>query len=97
MPAAKTTTTVTTPVPGRASGEFLSAPSSSQRPDAERSLDDWDPDEDLVAPISIRTSVATLLWVCGDCREHYPRAQSCPEKCDACGAPREHFYSPIED
>jgi rubrerythrin len=96
MPVAKTTTTtVTTPVPGRVSGEYLKA--ASQRHDAERSLDDWDPDEDLVAPISIRTSVTTLLWVCGDCREHYPRAQSCPERCDSCGAPKEHFYSPIED
>jgi hypothetical protein len=98
MPVAKTTTVIT-PIPTRVSGEFpkASVPSPSQRPDAERSLDDWDPDEDLVAPISIRTSVTTLLWICGDCREHYPRAQACPERCDACGAPQQHFYSPIED
>ena len=99
MPVAKTTE-VTTPLPtSRVSGEYAKArPSSpSQRPDSERSLDDWDPDEDLVAPISIRTQVMTLLWICGDCGEHYPRAQTCPTQCDACGAPQQHFYSPIED
>ena len=98
MPAAKKNEVIT-PVPTRVSGEFAKVRPShpSARPDAERSLDEYDADADLVAPISIRTHAMTLLWICGDCGEHYPRAQTCPLSCDACGAPQQHFYSPIED
>ena len=67
------------------------------RDDADRSLDEYDPAEDVVAPISIRPSMMQLLWICGDCGEHYPRAQACPEQCEACGAPKQHFYAPLED
>ncbi|GAC1545733.1 MAG: hypothetical protein NVS3B10_09800 [Polyangiales bacterium] len=58
---------------------------------------DYDPDCDVVAPLSMRTSCMQLLWVCGDCGEHYPRSIACPARCGACDAPREHFYSPLED
>ena len=103
MPVAKTVSTFPpSPSAGsvssiRVSGEFPRASSPTLRPDAERSLDDYDPEADLVAPMSIRTSVMQLLWICGDCGEHYSRAQTCPVQCDACGAPQQHFYAPIED
>jgi hypothetical protein len=61
------------------------------------SVDGYDPSHDVVAPISVRPNAMELLWVCGDCGEHYPRARECPESCRACGAPKEHFYAPIED
>jgi rubrerythrin len=61
------------------------------------SLDAYDPEVDAVAPISVRTSFMELLWVCGDCGEHYPRMRSCPEQCKACGAPKQNFYAPVED
>jgi hypothetical protein len=61
------------------------------------SLDGYRPDRDIVAPISVRPNAMELLWVCGDCGEHYPRARECPETCTACGAPKQHFYAPIED
>ena len=61
-------------------------------------FDDELPDEEeLVAPISIRTFLSQLLWVCGDCGEHYPRSFGCPLRCTSCGAPRQHMYAPIED
>jgi hypothetical protein len=59
--------------------------------------DCYDPESDVVAPLSLRASHTQLLWVCGDCGHHYPRSQGCPDGCDACGAPREHFYAPVED
>jgi rubrerythrin len=61
------------------------------------SLDGYRPDRDVVAPISVRPNGMELLWVCGDCGEHYPRARECPDHCTACGAPKQHFYAPIED
>jgi rubrerythrin len=61
------------------------------------SLDGYRPDRDVVAPISVRPNAMELLWVCGDCGQHYPRARECPEQCTECGAPRQHFYAPIED
>ncbi len=61
------------------------------------SLDGYRPDRDVVAPISVRPNAMELLWVCGDCGQHYQRARECPEECNACGAPRQHFYAPIED
>jgi hypothetical protein len=61
------------------------------------SLDGYRPDRDVVAPISVRPNAMELLWVCGDCGQHYPRARECPEECKACGAPKQHFYAPIED
>jgi hypothetical protein len=85
------------PVVGALDREGLRTPMSSDRPSEPHSLDDYDPDVDVVAPLSLRCAVMQLLWVCGDCGEHYVRAQECPTKCDACGAPREHFYAPIED
>ena len=66
-------------------------------PAAARSLDDYDPETDVVPPISVRTSFMELLWVCGDCGEHYARAQTCPEKCTSCGGPKQNFYAPTED
>jgi rubrerythrin len=45
----------------------------------------------------MRASHTELLWVCGDCGHPYPRSQACPDGCSACGAPREHFYAPVED
>lgn len=60
-------------------------------------LDGYRPDRDVVAPISVRPNAMELLWICGDCGEHYPRARECPEECSACGAPKQHFYAPIED
>ena len=56
-----------------------------------------DPDRDVTAPISVRPNAMELLWVCGDCGQHYPRARECPDKCTECGAPKQHFYAPIED
>ena len=64
---------------------------------AEAPCDHYDPESDVVAPLSLRASHTQLLWVCGDCGHHYPRAQACPDSCSACGAPREHFYAPVED
>lgn len=61
------------------------------------SLDGYRPDRDVVAPISVRPNAMELLWVCGDCGQHYPRARECPEECNCCGAPKQHFYAPIED
>jgi rubrerythrin len=61
------------------------------------SLDGYRPDRDVVAPISVRPNAMELLWVCGDCGQHYPRARECPEQCSECGAPKQHFYAPIED
>ena len=61
------------------------------------SLDGYRPDRDVVAPISVRPNAMELLWVCGDCGQHYPRARECPEECNGCGAPKQHFYAPIED
>lgn len=61
------------------------------------SLDGYRPDRDVVAPISVRPNAMELLWVCGDCGQHYPRARECPEECTECGAPKQHFYAPIED
>src|SRR5438874_6729534 len=98
MPVAKPVSTIP-PVAHdvRVSGESRRAQTTSIRPDSDRSLDDYDPEADVVAPMSIRTSVMQLLWICGDCGEHYPRARTCPERCDSCGAPQRHFYAPIED
>lgn len=59
--------------------------------------DSYEPGADLVAPISIRSSFMELLWICGDCGEHYGRAQKCPESCCSCGAPKQHFFAPVED
>ena len=70
---------------------------SGTYPVAERSMDAYDPETDVVAPISVRTSFMELLWVCGDCGEHYPRAQTCPEQCTSCGGPKQNFYAPTED
>ena len=75
------------------SGTFATAP----RGDDDRSLDAYDPEEDIVAPLSVRASFMELLWICGDCGEHYPRAQACPDGCSGCGAPRQHFYAHVED
>ena len=61
------------------------------------SLDGYRPDRDVVAPISVRPNAMELLWVCGDCGQHDPRARECPEECTECGAPKQHFYAPIED
>ena len=66
-------------------------------PVAERSLDDYDPETDVVPPISVRTSFMELLWVCGDCGEHYARARTVPEQCTSCGGPKQNFYAPTED
>jgi rubrerythrin len=60
-------------------------------------LDAYKPGRDAVCPISVRASAMELLWVCGDCGEHYPRSLNPPETCPNCSAPREHFYSPVED
>jgi len=59
--------------------------------------DHYDPESGSIPPLSMRASHTQLLWVCGDCGHHYPRAQACPDGCSACGAPKEHFYAPIED
>jgi rubrerythrin len=61
------------------------------------SLDGYRPGRDVVAPISVRPNAMELLWVCGDCGQHYPRSVECPEECSCCGAPKQHFYAPIED
>ncbi len=66
-------------------------------PVVERSMDTYDPETDVVPPISVRTSFMELLWVCGDCGEHYPRAQTVPEECTSCGGPKQNFYAPTED
>lgn len=92
---------VTPPAEGRASvpptdvatGRF----STPARNSLSNSLDGYRPDRDVTAPISVRPNAMELLWVCGDCGQHYPRARECPEKCTACGAPKQHFYAPIED
>lgn len=54
-------------------------------------------DEEEPAPTSLRTMMLELLWVCGDCGAHYPHTRLCPEHCLNCGAPKAHFYAPIED
>lgn len=92
---------VTPPAEGRtsspptdvASGRF----STPARNSLSNSLDGYRPDRDVTAPISVRPNAMELLWVCGDCGQHYPRARQCPERCTACGAPKQHFYAPIED
>lgn len=78
---------------GLTSGTFETV----ERADADRSLDDYDPQEDTIPPLSVRSSFMELLWICGDCGEHYPRAQACPEACGACGAPKQNFYAHVED
>ena len=85
---------------GKRSGTFAAAGAhaSATRPHPdERSLDDYDPQEDTVPPLSVRSSHMELLWICGDCGEHYPRAQACPDECGACGAPKQNFYAHVED
>jgi len=72
-------------------------PSGVYERTVEAPCDHYDPEADVVAPLSLRASHTQLLWVCGDCGHHYPRAQACPDSCSACGAPREHFYAPVED
>ena len=67
------------------------------RPSISTSIDCYRPDVDVVAPISVRPNGMELLWVCGDCGEHYPRQRQCPESCNSCGAPKQNFYAPIED
>lgn len=59
--------------------------------------DSYDPGRDRVAPLTIRPIDMELVWVCGDCGEHYPRTNLAPAVCDWCGAPRQHFYGPAED
>lgn len=76
---------------GARSGTFAT------RGDADRSLDAYDPQEDTIPPLSVRSSFMELLWICGDCGEHYPRAQACPNECGACGAPKQNFYAHVED
>jgi rubrerythrin len=75
----------------------LSTPSRGERTSLSNSLDVYRPGTDVTAPISVRPNGMELLWVCGDCGQHYPRARECPERCLACGAPKQHFYAPIED
>lgn len=53
--------------------------------------------ESDVVPASLRSTLMRLVWVCGDCGEHYTRRGGCPSLCRACGAPRENFYAPVED
>ncbi|GAC1534127.1 MAG: hypothetical protein NVS3B10_28020 [Polyangiales bacterium] len=82
----------------RPSVQRMSRPSlHGDRPSFSNSLDGYRPEIDVVAPISVRPNGMELLWVCGDCGEHYPRQQQAPESCNACGAPRQNFYAPIED
>lgn len=76
-------------------GTRLSRPDG--RPSLSPSLDGYRPDSDVVAPISVRPNAMELLWVCGDCGQHYPRQMEPPEACSACGAPKQNFYAPIED
>ena len=64
---------------------------------SQTTLDAYKPGRDAVAPISVRATAMELLWVCGDCGEHCPRSVTPPEKCINCDAPREHFFSPVED
>ena len=71
--------------------------SNAGRASVSTTLDGYRPDTDVVAPISVRPNAMELLWVCGDCGEHYPRARACPEQCVGCGAPKQNFYAPIED
>jgi rubrerythrin len=59
--------------------------------------DSYDPSRDRVAPLLVRPIDMELIWVCGDCGEHYPRTLLAPETCFSCGAPRQHFYGPAED
>lgn len=56
--------------------------------------DDADAD---VLPASLRCTLLRLVWVCGDCGEHYTRRAGCPLLCRTCGAPRENFFAPVED
>ncbi|GAC1351206.1 MAG: hypothetical protein NVSMB1_01990 [Polyangiales bacterium] len=89
--------------PDSADGRQSVAPNHADRPSVAgrrseaNALDGYRPERDVVAPISVRPNAMELLWVCGDCGEHYPRARLCPEQCDACGAPKQHFYAPLED
>ncbi len=75
----------------------LRADEQGDRTSLSNSLDGYRPDRDITAPISVRPNAMELLWVCGDCGQHYPRARQCPERCTVCGAPKQHFYAPIED
>lgn len=56
-------------------------------------------DEFESEPVSatLRSTLMRLVWVCGDCGEHYARHGGCPAVCKGCGAPRENFYAPVED
>ncbi|GAC1577629.1 MAG: hypothetical protein NVS3B20_08930 [Polyangiales bacterium] len=69
----------------------------SAPPEAATTLDAYNPGSDTVAPMSVRTTAMELLWICGDCGEHYPRSLNPPHLCQNCGGPKEHFFSPIED
>lgn len=86
---------------GRSDGRESAPPARTSIPGARNSLanvlDAYRPERDVVAPISVRPNAMELLWVCGDCGQHYPRARECPEVCTACGAPKQHFYAPVED
>ena len=84
-------------VPNRPSDVATARFSWPARTSMSPSLDGYRPDRDVVAPISVRPNAMELLWVCGDCGQHYPRARECPDTCSECGAPRQHFYAPIED
>lgn len=84
-------------VPNRPSDVATARFSWPARTSLSPSLDGYRPDRDVVAPISVRPNAMELLWVCGDCGQHYPRARECPDACSECGAPRQHFYAPIED
>ena len=85
------------PVAERRSRSSIVNGDDADRPSFSCSLDGYRPDVDVVAPISVRPNAMELLWVCGDCGEHYPRARQCPETCVSCGAPKQNFYAPIED
>ena len=64
---------------------------------SQTTLDAYKPGRDAVAPISVRATAMELLWVCGDCGAHFPRSVTPPAKCESCDAPRENFFSPVED
>ena len=83
-------------VPCDQGGELGDCATHVERASMHGYADGYDPETELIPPISLRASIMELLWVCGDCGEHYPRAQSCPDRCN-CGAPRQHFYAPTED
>jgi hypothetical protein len=80
----------------KASGTYVKSERADEGPPGEDD-DLYEPDKESIPPISMRASCMELLWVCGDCGEHYPRASACPEQCASCGAPKQSFYAPIED